>query len=506
MNILGYNLGKAKRFHLAIVGYGPVLDLFGRLLTLEDFGSAFPYAKITGWVPVADESAGMPPVPKFLEGIPVFQSIQSLFAARTRIHIAVDVTPDSCHMGALREHAPLSTSLCTSEMLVRFCAATEDGRLALGGGENLRKAHKLVALLVDQLDGDILILDAQGRIVDVNQHTAASRGVPRSQLIGMHCADLAIGNKSCCKDNSGCCPFVEAKNSQKQFETTFTRVGPDDRMHYVHAVCTPVTDALGDVSAYLLAMRDITEQQHIEHRLQQAEKMAAIGELSTYMAHEIRNPVFSIGGFANALLRNPSLNDLAREKARIIYDESRRLDGILANLLNFARPTEQLIDDFDAARVACQTLELMTLGSEGRGITTKAEFEPNLPKAVGNAENLKQSLINIIKNAFEAMPEGGVLTFRMIREKEFLRIDVGDTGDGIPLELQEEIFSPFFTTKHSGAGLGLALTKKVIEEMSGKVTLESLPGQGTVVTLRIPVALALAGNRTNTPPVEADPE
>ena len=347
--------------------------------------------------------------------------------------------------------------------------------------------------MADQTDGDILVLDHDGIILDLNRHAAEARGMTREQILGRNCADPDIPMRFCQTDSLQCA-FQTTKDSGKETERIFSEVMPDGRMRYIRANCFPVPDVAGASAAagrYLYIRRDVTEQQHLEQRLQQSEKMAAIGELSTYMAHEIRNPLFSIGGFANALLRNPSLNDLAREKARIIYDESRRLDVILTNILNFARPTEQAMGEFDAASVARQTIELMTIGSGERGITIELDIEPHLPKASGNAENLKQCLINLVKNSLEAIPDGGTLTLRAARRNNFVRIEVEDTGRGIPAELQDKIFSPFFTTKNKGSGLGLAMTRKAIEEMGGKVSLESTQGKGTRITLSLPVALSV---------------
>jgi len=355
------------------------------------------------------------------------------------------------------------------------------------------KWQNLFALVADHMEGDILVLDHNGIIRDLNRHAAETRGVPKEQVLGKRCCDTDIPMPFCQTDKQECA-FESAKDSGKKSERTFSEVMPSGRMRYIQANCFPVPDTVGASGApshYLYIRRDVTEQQRLEQRLQQSEKMAVIGELSTYMAHEIRNPLFSIGGFANALLRNPSLNDLAKEKARIIYEESRRLDEILANILNFARPSEQTMAEFNPKTVARQTIELMTMGSEERGIAVVLDIEPNLPKAYGNAENLRQSLINLIKNALEAMPDGGTLTLRAARSGGFVRIEVEDTGRGIPLALQEKIFSPFFTTKNQGSGLGLAMTRKNIEEMGGKVFLASTEGNGTRITLSLPVALAV---------------
>jgi len=491
-NIIGYRIERSSRFRVAFVGQGPALDAFARIAAQDDFPRAFPRAKIVGWAPTPGSLPEKSSLsgPDILLRRPLFADVADLFSTYPGLHLVVDLTPDSRHMRSIRAHAPVTVSLCTAETLLRLCAAVEDGRLALSGGENLRKAQKLFALLVDQLDGDILILDHDGTILDINQHAAEDRGMSRSQIIGRHCADPDIPMHFC-QGGAPECPFQSAKNSGRESVHTFSEVMPSGRMRYIQASCFPVLDALGASSQYLYIRRDVTERQHLEQRLQQTEKMAAIGELSTYMAHEIRNPLFSIGGFANALLRNPSLNDLAREKARIIYDESRRLDVILTNILNFARPTAQTMGEFDPEAVARQTIELMTIGSGERGIAVVLDIAPHLPKASGNAENLKQCLINLVKNALEAMPDGGTLTLRAARSDSYVRIDVEDTGRGIPVDLQDKIFSPFFTTKNKGSGLGLAMTRKVIEEMGGKVSFESAEGKGSRVSLFVPVALAV---------------
>jgi signal transduction histidine kinase len=287
------------------------------------------------------------------------------------------------------------------------------------------------------------------------------------------------------------------RESGKKAERICTFVQDDGQVRYINAFCCPFPNLSGQERRYIYIRRDVTEREHMGMHNRQTEKMAALGELSTYMAHEIRNPLFSIGGFANALLRNTSLNDLAREKASIIYDEAKRLDYIINGILNFARPTEQTLADFSAETVAQQTIELMTLGSEGRGINVVLEIEKNLPKVDGNAENLKQSLVNIVKNSLEAMPEGGILTLAVKRVDAFVQIEVTDTGAGMDDELQKKIFSPFFNSKGVTTGLGLAMARKVIKGMGGDLSLESRKDSGTRISITLPVALALPAKRTS---------
>lgn len=481
------------RVPVGLIGNGPALDSLIGILSRHDLSLFFPRLEIAAWVrettsPQNGNTAFLPPS---LRDVPVFDSAAAMFEACPGLLLVADLSPDHRHMPALRELAGMGVSFVSSDMVLRFCSLIDEGRLHISSERSSRSSQKLFSLLVDQVKGDMLILDEDCTILDANLHAAQSVNMPISRIIGMDCRELSALSGFCvCEDDR--CPYLQAKKTGAQATRTNSLVTRESRVRYMETSCYPIPDWPAGPVLYLYIRRDVTDQHYMEQRLQQAEKMAAIGELSTYVAHEIRNPLFAIGGFANALLRNNSLDDLAQEKARIIYDESRRLDVILTNILNFARPTEQTLGEFDVGATARQTVDLMTMGSEERGIEARVEIQPGLPNALGNAENLKQCLVNVIKNAIEAMPSGGTLSLRARREDNFVRIDVIDNGEGIKPEVQDQIFNPFFSTKNSGAGLGLAMTRKVVEDMGGKVTFESMPATGTTVSLFVPVAMALA--------------
>lgn len=484
------NTAADKRFLLGLVGAGPALDKLVAVLERPDFHRAFPRVKVAAWCPAPGADPASVERPPVLAGKKIFSTIERMFTFFPGIGLALDLSGDSAHVGEIRRFAPPGTTLAAHPAIMRFCAAAEDGRLAIAGGERLEKAQSLFGLLVDQFEDDVVILDASGSILDINHHAVVRRNLRREDLLGKHCDSLDAPIEACETDDVDA--FRESLATGRRAEHLVTRVMTDGKVRYLSTACFPLVDSIGGrPSRFLYIRRDVTEKQHLEQKLQQAEKMAAIGELSTYMAHEIRNPLFSIGGFANSLLRNTSLNEEAREKARIIFEESRRLDEILKRILNFARPTEQKMGIFNPEIVARQTMELMTIGAAERKITAVSEITPNLPKVLGNAENLKQCLINLVKNAMEAMPDGGTVTMYAYRNDGHVALMVQDTGVGIPPELQDQVFSPFFTTKHGGAGLGLAMSRKMVEEMGGKVYLKSKPGEGTSVILLLPAALAV---------------
>lgn len=492
--LVGFDIDEAASFPIGITGCGPAMEALSRLMGEHDFIAAFPRMRFAGWVPGgADCLQG---VPSFFLNCPRYDDIPSLVAACPGMRAVFDLSPDARHIPAIRAAAPFRAAIVTADSVMRFCAAIHDGRLAVGRGEKNGKTQKLFGLLVDQIDGDMLILDDQGVIIDVNHHAAESRGLRRRDMIGRACSEFDTDGAFCFEMEQ--CPFAQAKATGRTAERTFDQTLPSGRVRYLYAVCVPVTDALGGPTQYMYTRRDVTEQQRLQKLLETQEKDAALGKLTLYLAHEIRNPLFAIGGFANALYRNASLDESAREKARIIVEESRRLDVILTKILNFAKSAEQTMGEFSPEDVVRQSLELMTseaVAGREKPVHVVLHLEPNLPMVRGNADNVRDSLNNMIKNSLEAMPEGGTLSLSVMRNNGYVQIEVRDTGRGIPQDLHEQVFNPFFSTKQ-GMGLGLAMSQKLIEEMGGKVLLESSGDEGTRIRVLMPVALAVEDGDT----------
>ncbi len=475
-----------EEFSLALVGCGPTWELLMGILGRGEFAVTFPWVRLAGWVTFG---ADVPPLPESFAHTPEYSDCETLFAANPDLNLACDLTPDGTGMQAMRRAAPFGTALITEETVREFCAVTAEGRMVIGGGARLRRERSLFAALIDQIEEEILILDSNGRIMEINAHAVDKRGGDKTDYIGRFCRDID-GLDLCCGADE-VCPYEKAMASGNRISEIYTKVTPDGRMRYFRIYGFPIGDEASHTKRLVLMRSDTTAHVQIEQRLQQSQKMAAIGELSTYIAHEIRNPLFAIGGFANSLLRLPTLDEAAREKVRIILEESRRLDEILKSIINFARPTDHDVGEVDVNETAESTVDLMGIGGADRHIAIRLELAPDLPKAHGNAEMIKQCLINIIKNSQEALAEGGLIVVRSRFAGNTVYVEVEDDGPGIPPELHEQIFSPFFSTKDKGSGLGLAMTRKTIGEMGGKVLLASQPGKGTTVSLALKPALAV---------------
>lgn len=342
--------------------------------------------------------------------------------------------------------------------------------------------------LIDQLEEEVLIVDSTGVVLNMNARLLDSWGGKKEDYRGKQCTELKRQELFCADSRI----FFEAVlTSGKRIVETYTDVDAEGRISSYHVNAFPLRDAGGKITRLVLTRRNTTAEMQMEQLLYQSQKMAAIGELSTYIAHEIRNPLFAIGGFANSLLRTAGLDETAREKVRVILEESKRLDDILKSIINFARPTDQTMGDVDLNVVVAQTVEIMGIGTE-KEIPIMLELARGLPKVYGNAEMLKQCLINLIKNAQEAMGKG-TITVRTRYTDGMILLEVADDGPGIPQELQDKIFSPFFSTKDKGAGIGLAMTRKIVNEIGGKIILTSKVGHGTLVTMTLKPMLAVSG-------------
>jgi len=234
-------------------------------------------------------------------------------------------------------------------------------------------------------------------------------------------------------------------------------------------------------------IRDITESRELEERVLHAERLAAVGNTVTHIVHEIKNPLLIIGGFARQLLKVPGLDDKARQKLTIMAEEVSNLEKMVAEMRDFVRrpPADKQRGFLSEPLSQALTLFQDTF-SENRITVNRVEETP-LPPLVLDPKQILQVLINLFKNALEAMPRGGELTITTRVRDGQAEIVVADTGEGMPPEVAANIFQPYFTTKTKGAGLGLAICQGIIQEHGGAISVDSAPGRGSAFTIRLPL-------------------
>jgi signal transduction histidine kinase len=249
-----------------------------------------------------------------------------------------------------------------------------------------------------------------------------------------------------------------------------------------------------------------------ERDLRRREKLSALGRLAAGVAHDVRNPLHSIGLTLQNLeeTARPGEAQRAREFDRsvgIIRDEIRRLDRLVENFLRFARSDRTARAVVDLGRLARETAQLVEKEAERRGVQVRVVAEGEASLVDGNMESIRSSVLNLVLNSFEAMPEGGTVTLAVGSAEGEARLEVSDTGRGIPAEDQEKVFEFAYTTREEGHGMGLAMVHQVVvEDHGGRVSLRSRPGEGTHVLLAFPqVASASPEGTASRPPSSPKP-
>jgi PAS domain S-box-containing protein len=277
---------------------------------------------------------------------------------------------------------------------------------------------------------------------------------------------------------------------------------PDHRQLPVGIVTAPLFDRDGRVEAAVAVVRDLSRIRQLEGEVRRGETLAAAGRMAVGLAHEIRNPLGAIRGAVQLLDRELAPDSPLHEYTRVLLSEVDRVNRSIEMLLNLARPARihpvplnlhQIIE-----RVALLSEEM----AREAHVTILKRYDPSLPPILGDEDRLMQVFHNLVRNAVEAMPDGGQLTLvtRLSLNPLFGKVDLGsghrtmveaqviDEGTGIPAAVRARIFDPFFTTKERGLGLGLAICHQVLEQHRGAIQVDHGERRGTAVTCFLPIA------------------
>jgi signal transduction histidine kinase len=270
----------------------------------------------------------------------------------------------------------------------------------------------------------------------------------------------------------------------------------------VEISAAPLKGGEGKDLGVIAAIRDLTVVRELEHRLRRSDRLAALGSLAAGLAHEIKNPLTSLLTYSRHLPRRFDDEQFRAKFQSVVPRELERINGIVEQLLELARPTSL---NFTAARLPAlleRAADLYADEMESRAVQVTRDYARDLPVVWVDSEAMYQALVNLVRNALDAMPAGGRLTLRVgwsdddhvvrtVRRPSAgarrVRIEVRDSGVGIPSTDADRVFNPFFTTKAGGTGLGLALTHKIIEDHGGSIDFRSPSAGGTVFRIVLPL-------------------
>lgn len=338
----------------------------------------------------------------------------------------------------------------------------------------------------DALREGLALVDYDGRIQRANRALGTLSGDEPAALIGRDFVDLVLPGSIALGDT-----MREARAGKRPAPLSLSR-DHDERL--LRVTLTPLSGTFG-ARAVIALVEDVTEQRALEAQVIQAEKMAAIGQLVSGVAHELNNPLTSIAGLSELLLDTGPLAPAAREHLRIISDQSERAGRIVRNLLTFARRGEPVKLIVDLNDVATRTAALISYELRLRDVELEEVLAGHPVEALGDPFELQQVLLNLMTNAIHAMkdlPAGRrrLLTVQTAVEQDRAVVRVRDTGDGVPIQHVSRLFTPFFTTKAAGqgTGLGLPVSYGIARAHGGALTYAGITEGGAEFTLALPHA------------------
>ena len=289
---------------------------------------------------------------------------------------------------------------------------------------------------------------------------------------------------------------------ESRSESSAVIEGPDGRPVHVSLVTAPLAGRSGAVTSAVAVVRDISRLRQLESEVRRGETLAAAGQMAVGLAHEIRNPLSAIRGAVQLMQRE--LGDEARwgDYTAVLLKEVTRVNSIIEMLLDLGRPVTLRAVPLNVHQLLERVALLLEEEATSLGVQFVRRYDPSLPPILADEDRIMQVFHNLVRNAIEAMPGGGRLTLvtRLSMNPLFAKVDLGqgqkslaeiqiaDEGHGIPEATRDKLFTPFFTTKDRGMGLGLALCHRIVEEHKGAIQITSEPGHGTAVSCFLPIA------------------
>jgi PAS domain S-box-containing protein len=369
--------------------------------------------------------------------------------------------------------------------------------------EMVRRAKEQWETAFDALSEGIAVVDADGVVRRANRALAGLLGVPVPALVGSPLGEALLGKSQA---------LAELLVATRRGDRPAPLIIRSERLQRSVRVNAARIAGAGFEQSVVVLVEDVTEQQALETQLVQSEKLAAVGQLVSGVAHELNNPLTSIAGLSEFLLEQKELGKKDRGHLQVIHEQAERAGRIVRNLLTFARKgtgERALVDLNDVIR---RTLTLTVYDLKLKDITVNRELSGALPVVLGDRHDLQQVVLNLVTNAAQAVSENPRERVREITVSTWfdgqVHLRVADSGPGIPEAVAQNVFTPFFTTKEpgKGTGLGLSITYSIVDSHGGHITIEPPPATGgAAFRVDLPPAPADAVAQANAPvPAAAD--
>ncbi|WP_171654013.1 PAS domain-containing sensor histidine kinase [Paenibacillus foliorum] len=350
--------------------------------------------------------------------------------------------------------------------------------------ENVLKAAKeQLESFIDHNVDPILIMNLEDKAVRINQAFETMYGWTECEIVGRNITDLPIIPSNLKWEVTQNLVRIKSNETSQGYETVRNRRDGVDLKVTLSSFC--IRDENGNISGWAVIMRDITDKKKAEELMIQSEKLSIAGQLAAGIAHEIRNPITAIKGFIQLMKSGVSEKKMYYD---IITSEIERIEVILNELLILAKPQVVQLERKDIRVLLAQVTTLLETQAIINNVQIITEFDSSIPHIQCDENQLKQVCINFIKNAIEAMPSGGTLVIQLTsKANNTLLLRFIDQGCGIPAHILYKLGQPFYTTKENGTGLGFMVSKRIIENHHGEVTVFSKENIGTTIEVSFPI-------------------
>jgi len=340
--------------------------------------------------------------------------------------------------------------------------------------------------ILESMNMGVVVINIDGLITIFNRAAAELTGYERREVIRKNYKDFFYKSEN--EDKITPFDVLESKkifrNVEKKLRLKTGEVIP------IQSNIAPVVDKSGNIIGAVETFSDLREINRLKEEVERSKTLAALGEMSANVAHEIRNPLAGIGGYAALLERDIPRNDPRRELVKKIIEGVSSLNKIATNLLFYTRPMKPVLRVETINDILDEILYLvqMEIEHDKRDIKIETDYSETDFKANFDPEYMQQVFLNIFKNAVQSISQKGVITVK-VRDSVSdgkINIEISDNGAGMEKEVMDKIFNPFFTTKSDGTGLGMAIVKKIIESHNGDITINSKHKKGSTFKISIP--------------------
>lgn len=339
-------------------------------------------------------------------------------------------------------------------------------------GRDIRLLKNLNAMILDNMASGLLTLDNDDKVLQFNENAKKILKVDGLQL-GTNLRQEFIS----------LAPLLSS-SQDSNFES-HVETGDGERVLRIHK--SSLKDEKGEKQGAVVVFEDVTETKKLESRVQQSEKMAAIGQLAAGIAHEIRNPLASISGSVEMLQSESSLSADEKKLMSIVIKEIDRLNKLITEFLDYARPQDVVLNELNVSQLLTEMASELQYLPASKEIQYQIDIESDI-KIMGHKDKLKQAFLNILINAIQALEKSEVkkVSLRLKKQDKVVVVEIADSGSGIDAKIIKKIFEPFLTTKAKGTGLGLAVVHSILMAHKATIDVDSQKGNGTVFTLSFP--------------------